>query len=154
MRRSDRLFTAAFSISVMLGVQSVSAQVTDKGPVADFYRGKTINGYIGTVVGGEYDQHARLIFRFMGKYIPGNPTIVPQNMLGASGITGANMLFSVVPKDGSVIGMFAHTVPLDPLIGEGAARFDPSRFNWLGNMEESIGVCAVWHGTHQGCCAW
>jgi tripartite-type tricarboxylate transporter receptor subunit TctC len=66
-------------------------------------------------------------------------------MLGASGINGANVLANVAPKDGSTIGMFAHTVPLDPLIGEGAAKFDPSKFNWLGNMEESVGVCAIWH---------
>ena len=114
-------------------------------PVEDFYKGRTVSLLIAHEVATGYDIYGRTLARHLGRHIPGNPTVVPQNMLGASGITGANMLFSVVPKDGSVIGMFAHTVPLDPLIGEGVARFDPSRFGWLGNMEESVGVCAVWH---------
>ena len=117
-----RLATAvATAISALNGFQPSSAADT----VADFY--------------------ARLLTRHMGRHIPGNPNIVPQNMLGASGINGANLLFNISPKDGSAIGTFAHTVPLDPLIGQGVAKFDASKFNYLGNMEESIGVCAIWH---------
>ena len=112
-------------------------------PVAEFYKGRQISLLIAHEVATGYDIYARLLARHMGRHIPGSPTFVAQNMLGASGINGANVLFNVSAKDGSVIGTFAHTVPLDPLIGQGAAKFDPSRFNYLGNMEESVGVCAV-----------
>ena len=114
-------------------------------PVGDFYRGRQISLIVAHEVATGYDVYARLLARHIGRHIPGNPTIVAQNMLGASGITGANLLFNVSPKDGSAIGTFAHTVPLDPLIGQGVAKFDASKFNYLGNMEESVGVCAVWH---------
>ena len=112
-------------------------------PIADFYKGRSISLVIAHEVGTGYDVYGRTLARHIGRHIPGGPNIVVQNMLGASGITGANLLANTAAKDGSVIGMFAHTVPLDPLIGDGAARFDPSRFNWLGNLEESVGVCAV-----------
>ncbi len=114
-------------------------------PIADFYKGRQVNLIIAHEVATGYDLYARLLARHLGRHIPGNPTFVPQNMLGASGINGANVLFNVSAKDGSAIGTFAHTVPLDPLIGQGAAKFDPSKFNYIGNMEESVGVCAVWH---------
>ncbi len=74
--------------------------------VADFYRGKTINVYIGVNVGGGYDFEARLLARFMKAHIPGNPTLVPQNMIGAGGIKMANYLYSIAPQDGTAIGMF------------------------------------------------
>src|SRR5881398_3402227 len=74
--------------------------------VADFYRGKTINVYVGVNVGGGYDFEARLLARFMKAHIPGNPTLVPQNMIGAGGIKMANYLYSIAPQDGTAIGMF------------------------------------------------
>ena len=120
------------------GVQPAAAD-----PVADFYKGRNVTLLIAHEVGTGYDIYGRTLARHIGRHIAGTPNIVVQNLLGASGITGANQLANTAPKDGSVIGMFAHTVPLDPLIGEGAARFDPSKFGWLGNMEESVGVCAV-----------
>ena len=121
-----------------------SGQVVAADPVADFYRGRQVSLIIAHEVATGYDIYARLLARHLGRHVPGQPTFVPQNMLGASGINGANLLFNVSSKDGSVIGTFAHTVPLDPLIGQGVAKFDASKFNYLGNMEESIGVCAAW----------
>ena len=114
-----RLATAvATAISALNGFQPSSAADT----VADFYRGRQINLIIAHEVATGYDIYARLLTRHMGRHIPGNPNIVPQNMLGASGINGANLLFNISPKDGSAIGTFAHTVPLDPLIGQGVAK--------------------------------
>lgn len=138
-QKSARL--AVFGAALLaLGLHRASAD-----PIADFYKGRQVNMIIAHEVATGYDLYARLLARHLGRHIPGNPTFVPQNMLGASGINGANLLFNVSARDGSAIGTFAHTVPLDPLIGQGAAKFDPSKFNYLGNMEESIGVCAVWH---------
>ena len=82
--------------------------------VADFYRGKTINVYIGVNVGGGYDLEARLLARFMRAHIPGNPVLVPQNMIGAGGIKMANFLYSIAPQDGtaiSVLGNMPMAVP-------------------------------------------
>src|SRR5437588_8842705 len=72
-------------------------------PVADFYRGKRINLIIGYGTGGGYDQYARLLSHFMGEHIPGNPSIIAQNMPGAGSRSAANWLYRVAPKDGTVI---------------------------------------------------
>lgn len=133
---------AAAAYCVPLGVLGLMQPVA-ADPIADFYKGRQISMIIAHEVATGYDIYARALARHMGRHLPGNPTLVPQNMLGASGITGANLLFNVSAKDGSAIGTFAHTVPLDPLIGQGAAKFDPAKFNYIGNMEESIGVCAA-----------
>jgi tripartite-type tricarboxylate transporter receptor subunit TctC len=131
------------ALAAAVVLSAPAAAQTD--PIAEFYKGRQINLVIAHEVATGYDVYARLLAQHMGKHIPGNPRFVPQNMLGASGINGANLLFNISAKDGSAIGTFAHTVPLDPLIGQGAAKFDPSKFNYIGNMEESVGVCAVWH---------
>ncbi len=141
----SQLPAAAIGLSIACAVAAAVPTTASADAVADFYKGRQISMIIAHEVATGYDIYARLLARHLGRHIPGNPTFVPQNMLGASGITGANLLFHVSAKDGSVIGTFAHTVPLDPLIGQGAAKFDASRFNYLGNMEESVGVCAVWH---------
>src|SRR5215475_7992971 len=85
--------------------------------VADFYRGKTINVYIGVNVGGGYDFEARLLARFMRAHIPGNPVLVPQNMIGAGGIKMANFLHSIAPQDGTAIGMFPNTLVAVQAVG-------------------------------------
>ena len=72
--------------------------------VADFYRGKRINMYVSSTVGGGYDQYARLLAKHIVRYIPGNPSIVVQNMVGAEGIKAANYIFTVAPQDGTAIG--------------------------------------------------
>src|SRR5690242_12859541 len=74
-------------------------------PVADFYRGKTINLVVGTSAGNDYDFRGRLIARHMGRHIPGEPVIVPQNMPGAGGIKAANYMASIAPKDGTTVHM-------------------------------------------------
>jgi tripartite-type tricarboxylate transporter receptor subunit TctC len=137
-----RVATLALATAALI---AAAPRIAAADPVEDFYKGRQITMIIAHGVGTGYDVYARLLGQHMGRHIPGNPTFLPQNMLGASGITGANMLFNVSAKDGSVIGQFAHTVPLDPLIGKNVAKFDASKFNYLGNMEEAVGTCAVWH---------
>ena len=78
--------------------------------VADFYRGKTVNVLIGVGVGGEYDIQARLVARHIGKHIPGNPSVVPQNMTGAGGLRMINYLYNVAAKDGTYVGMIANEI--------------------------------------------
>ena len=82
--------------------------------VSDFYEGRQVRLLIGYSAGGGYDTYARLLARHLGKHIPGNPTIVPQNMPGAGSLTVANFLYNVAPKDGSVIGTFARGMAMEP----------------------------------------
>jgi len=115
--------------------------------VADFYRGKTINVYIGVNVGGGYDFEARLLARFMKARIPGNPTLVPQNMIGAGGIKMANFLYSIAPQDGTAIGMFPNTLIAVQAVGTDGAQYDANKFSWLGSMTTSPLTFSTWHTT-------
>jgi tripartite-type tricarboxylate transporter receptor subunit TctC len=112
--------------------------------VEEFYRGKNINLLIGFSVGGGYDLYARHLARFMGKHIPGKPTIVPQNMAGAGSLRAASFLFSAAPKDGTAIGTFSRTTGINPLL-ESGATFDGTKFAWLGSVTNDISTCITWH---------
>jgi tripartite-type tricarboxylate transporter receptor subunit TctC len=111
--------------------------------VADFYRGKTIDLNIGYSVGGGYDLYARLIARRLGQHIPGNPTVVPKNMEGAGSLRLANYLYSAAPNDGTVIGAVSRGVAFDPLLNEKGARFDASKFSWIGSANNEVSVCVA-----------
>ena len=120
---------------------------TQAQPVADFYRGKTVNVLIGVGVGGEYDLQARLVARHIGKHIPGNPTIVAQNMTGAGGINMANYLFNSAARDGTYIGMMGNNVPATQAVGGKGVKFDAGKFQWLGTIAPVVETMAVWHTT-------
>ena len=111
--------------------------------VADFYRGKTIDLNIGYSVGGGYDLYARLIARRLGAHIPGNPTVVPKNMEGAGSLRLANYLYSAAPNDGTVIGAVSRGAAFDPLLNEKGARFDASKFSWIGSANNEVSVCVA-----------
>jgi tripartite-type tricarboxylate transporter receptor subunit TctC len=113
--------------------------------VADFYKGKTVELLIGYSGGGGYDVYARLLARHMGRHIPGNPTIVPRNMPGAGSLVLANWLYNVAPKDGTAFGIIGRGTPFDPLLGIQAAKFDPTKYLWLGSMNNEVSVCVSWH---------
>src|SRR5262249_50705613 len=114
-------------------------------PLADFYRGKTVEVYIGTSVGGGYDAYARMLARHLGKYIPGNPTVVAKNMEGGGGIRLANFLYNAASKDGTAFGTFNRGIGFDPLFGNRPAQFEASKFNWLGSTNNEVSVCVAWH---------
>jgi tripartite-type tricarboxylate transporter receptor subunit TctC len=101
--------------------------------VSDFYRGKQLNLIVGYGTGGGYDIYARLVARYLGQYIPGNPSIIVQNMPGAGSLRSVNYLYNAAPKDGSVIGTFARDMPLIGIIGNPNARFNAREFTWLGS---------------------
>jgi tripartite-type tricarboxylate transporter receptor subunit TctC len=114
-------------------------------PVADFYRGKTVNVLIGVGAGGEYDLQARLVAKFIGRYIPGHPAVVPQNMTGASGLKMINYLATVAPHDGTFMGMIQNGLPSLQAVGLDGVQFDAAKFNWLGSMAPVVETIAVWH---------
>jgi tripartite-type tricarboxylate transporter receptor subunit TctC len=110
---------------------------------AEFYKGKTVTLVVGHEPGSGFDVYARVLARHIGRHIPGQPNIVVQNMIGASGMISANWLYNVAPKDGTVVANFSGTVPTDPVLGSTAARFEPAKFAWIGNMDESAGTCGI-----------
>ncbi|HEX9465576.1 MAG TPA: tripartite tricarboxylate transporter substrate-binding protein [Alphaproteobacteria bacterium] len=112
--------------------------------VEDFYKGRSVNLIIGYSVGGGYDLYARVLARHLGRHIPGNPTIVPQNMPGAGSLKAIIYLYSVAPKDGSVIGTFGRTVPIAPLLGSDA-KFDATKLTWIGSITSDTSLCVTWH---------
>jgi hypothetical protein len=136
-----RLLCAAF----LLGPSSL-AQAQDTA-IAEFYRNKTVNVYIGVGVGGEYDIQARLVARHIGKHIPGNPTVVPQNMTGAGGLRMINYLYNVAAKDGTNIGMIANAFPAMQAAGIAGVQFDAAKMQWLGTIAPVVETMAVWHST-------
>ena len=115
---------------------------------SDFYKGKTVELYIGYSVGGGYDIYARLLAKHMGKHIPGNPNVVPKNMEGAGSLRLANWLYNVAPKDGTAFGIIGRGTGFDPLLGRGrGAQFDATKYNWIGSANDEVSVCVAWHST-------
>lgn len=135
---SNRALAAAAFVTVFGLVHPASAD-----EVADFYKGKSVTLVVGHETGTGFDIYARTLQRHLGRHIPGNPTIIVQNMVGASGLNAANWLYNVAPKDGTVMATFVHTIPFEPLMGNSAARFEAAKFTWVGNLEESVAVCGV-----------
>jgi len=118
-----------------------------KADDADFYRGKTLTLLIGSGVGGGLDQVARAVARHLGKHVPGNPTVVPKNMVGAGGLQVLNFVNSAVSKDGTTIGVVLPALVFEPLLtgkmaGEG---FDPRRLRWLGGPARYASVTIAWN---------
>jgi tripartite-type tricarboxylate transporter receptor subunit TctC len=119
------------------------AQPSAAQSVEDFFKGKQVSVLIGFGPGGANDAWARALARHMGKHIPGNPTLVPQNMPGAGTLKLANHLYNVAPKDGTVFGLINRGIPLEPLLGGDAAQFDPLKMTWLGSPDRDTTVCAA-----------
>jgi tripartite-type tricarboxylate transporter receptor subunit TctC len=112
--------------------------------VADFYRGRTVNVIVGYGPGGGYDLCARLVARYLGRYIPGHPAVVVQNMPGAGSLRAANHLYAVAPNDGATIGTIARDMPLLAVLGDvSGVRFDPRKFVWLGSSSSFAGDAHV-----------
>jgi tripartite-type tricarboxylate transporter receptor subunit TctC len=109
------------------------------------FAGQKITLVIATPPGGGYDLYGRLAGRFLGQYLPGNPTIVPQNMPGAGSLIAANWLANVAPRDGTAIGIIPSATAFENLLGNPSARFDARKFNWLISLNDYTAVAAVWH---------
>jgi tripartite-type tricarboxylate transporter receptor subunit TctC len=112
---------------------------------AEFYKGRTVPVIIGYSAGGGYDLYARVLAEHMGRHIPGNPTLIPQNMPGAGSIRAALYLFTAAPRDGSVIGTFARGMVSTALIGD--AKFDARQFAWLGSVTKDTTLCISWNAS-------
>ena len=117
--------------------QSASAQ-------SDYFAGKTVRMIIGLGAGGGYDLWARMVTRHIGKHLPGNPTVIAQNMEGAGSFRAANHMQSVAPRDGTMIALIARDAPLGPITGNPGAQFEPTKFSWLGTTTTETNVCIAY----------
>jgi tripartite-type tricarboxylate transporter receptor subunit TctC len=130
------------AMSAVLASQSALAQTPE-----EFYRGKTINLVIPNAPGGSFDLYARLAAAHLGRFIPGNPSIVAQNMPGAAGMRAANYLTSVAPKDGTVLGVLVPNITLAQILGVQSIAYDTDtrRFNWIGRIIATTATLFTWH---------
>jgi tripartite-type tricarboxylate transporter receptor subunit TctC len=131
-------FLAAAVVAGWLSPAQAQAQ-------SDFYKGKTIELDIGLSVGGGYDLYARMLARHMGKYIPGNPSIVPKQLEGAGSMRLANFLANAAPKDGLTFGTINRGTAFDPLLGNKSAQFEAAKLNWIGSTNNEVSACVAWH---------
>ncbi len=113
--------------------------------ISDFYKGKTVSIYVGYSAGGGYDTYARVLSRHLGRFIPGNPTVVVQNMPGAGSARMVNWLYNVAPKDGTALGASARGIAFDTLLGQPGSKFDAQKLSWIGSMNNEVSVCVSWH---------
>src|SRR5260370_1048985 len=114
---------------------------------AEFSKGRNVDLYIGSSVGGAYDLYARVLARALGKHTPGNPTITPKNMEGAGSLRLANWLYNVGPKNGTALGTIGRGTAFDPLLGSKGAQFQADKFTWVGSANNEASICVAWKGS-------
>jgi tripartite-type tricarboxylate transporter receptor subunit TctC len=131
-------------ISAFVTLSAGAAQADDEA-LARFYKGRQVSVIIYSEPGSTYDLYARLLSRHMGRHIPGNPTLIPQNMPGAGGLKATEFLYSMAPKDGATIGTISRSIPFETLLGVHSIAFDPLKVVWLGSMNRESAVAVAWH---------
>ncbi|MFN3891934.1 MAG: hypothetical protein ACK4MV_16180 [Beijerinckiaceae bacterium] len=134
-------------ILVSTAVTGLTCVSAGADPVADFYRGRTLEMTVPGSSGGDYDRRARIVARHMGRLISGNPQIVVKNMPGGIGLQAANHLANTAPRDGTSMTIVFQNMPVLQAIGSNAVHFDVRRFGWLGNTTNSPNVINSWHAT-------
>jgi tripartite-type tricarboxylate transporter receptor subunit TctC len=131
------------AIPIAMAVTLLAGGPARAGVVADFYRDKTLTMIVGSDPGGGYDVYARLLARYLGKYIPGKPAIVVQNRSGAASIQATNYVYEVAPQDGTVVLAPNRTAAFAQLLGQYGTRYQAARLNWLGSLNNEVGVIEV-----------
>ena len=126
---------------IVLLIGTVVALAPTTAAAADFYAGKTLNFIVGTDVGGGFSIYARAIGKHLGRYIPGNPTVIVKNMPGAGGSTSAAYLYRIAPKDGTAILSVSPNAILGKLIDDSQTQYDPTKFLYLAGAERGIRLC-------------
>jgi tripartite-type tricarboxylate transporter receptor subunit TctC len=138
------LLIRLIALSSCLATVSIPAQSAWAQSVEDFYKGRTLNMIVGGSPGGGFDTLARAIARHMGRHIPGTPAIVVRNMPGAGGTQALDHLYNAAEKDGSVLALVNNTPPFVPLFGDKSARYDATKFSWLGTPSVESPVVLLW----------
>ncbi len=132
------------SVWLALAVCSLGGRAEAAGP-ADFYTGKSIDVIVGYSAGGSYDAYARLVGRFIGSHVPGQPRVIIRQMAGGGSRIAANHVFNVAPRDGTVLATADQAMPVQQAVGDPDIKFDTSQLNWIGNPTADNNLLAVWH---------
>ncbi len=140
MGGNKNVWTAAAAVLFCL---TGAARAEDEAAMARFFAGKTVTIGVGSSAGGGLDTYGRLVQRYFGKHIPGNPNVVIANMPGAGGNVVANNLWALAPKDGTFMGVTFPSVMIDPLLAENHRGYDPTKFQYVGNANAEVLVCLV-----------
>jgi tripartite-type tricarboxylate transporter receptor subunit TctC len=130
---------AASALACVLSTAPLAAQ----DAVEQFYKGKQISVIVGSSSGGGYDTYARLLARHFGSAMPGNPTMVVQNMSGAGSNRAAGYIYSVAPKDGTAAAAIFPGAVLQPLLSDAPVSHDPNKLIYLGSANSDVYVCYV-----------
>jgi tripartite-type tricarboxylate transporter receptor subunit TctC len=132
--------SAIGGLLLLAGMPVCAAQDT-----GEFYRGRTVRILVGSAPGGDYDAQARLMSRHLGRHLPGEPTVIVENMTGAGGMNMANYLYTLAAKDGTAIGVMPNNFPsLQWAEGRGI-QFDVAQFGWLGSLTQETQTILAWH---------
>jgi tripartite-type tricarboxylate transporter receptor subunit TctC len=140
-----RISSAVLGLTALAATLMVAAPVSAAESLEDFYKGKTMKLIVGSDVGGGYDVYGRLMAKHIGRFIPGNPTFVVQNVPGAGGIPAANQIYNVLPQDGTVIGGIQRSTLFSQILGEPGPQYDVTKFNWMGSLNNESGIIFTWH---------
>jgi tripartite-type tricarboxylate transporter receptor subunit TctC len=141
MQKLSNLLTLPFAALAAAFVLSTAVQAQS---LEQFYKGKTVVVYSGHSASGAYTAYARMLERHVGKYMPGNPTLIMKIMEGGTGLTLANWIYNVGPKDGTAFGIFHERMGLEPLVSPQGTQFDGRKFTWIGSMAKQTSVCFTW----------
>ncbi len=133
-----RLAAPLMAAAILL---SGSAQAADE----PFYAGKTIRILVGYPPGSTFDNYARLATRHIGRHIPGNPTVIVQNMPGAGGLTATSNAANVAAADGLTLALINPINAMEPILNPDVAKFDARLFKWIGSMNSEVGTCGFWN---------
>jgi tripartite-type tricarboxylate transporter receptor subunit TctC len=124
-----------------------AAPASAQDDAAAFYKGKVVRVVVGVGVGSGYDINARLLARYLPKYVPGNPSVIVQNQPGAGSLTMTNQLYAAGPFDGTSIGASFNGLPTTPLLQPAGARFEATKINWIGSTNRETQAMYVWAGS-------
>jgi tripartite-type tricarboxylate transporter receptor subunit TctC len=131
--------------SLVLLLLLFSANASGAEPVEQLFARRTVTIVIGYTAGGSYDLYGRIVARHLGKHIPGQPTVIAQNMPGAGSLKAANYLYELAPKDGTALGVIVESAALEQALANPAVQYDAGKFTYLGRVATSNNIFMQWH---------
>lgn len=138
----ESMKTMVTIVSLLMALFCMAASAS-ADPAGDFYQGKTVTIVVGYPPASGYTIYGQMLAKYFSEHMAGRPTVVVQSMPGAGSIKAANYVYTVAPKDGTTLGIFSVGALIDQLFGLSKTSFDATKFGWIGNMDESVGVCVV-----------
>lgn len=137
MRVRTLLALSALGASIVMAAKAQTPE--------EFFRGRQLRMVIAAPAGGGYDEYGRAVAQYLGRYIPGHPTFIAENMPGASGTVAMNWLYAQAPRDGSVIATFNNAMPFYETVGEPGIRFKSDELSWIGSVSQTANTVCVWY---------